>query len=115
MFMKHIKSIIKPEKLEDVKAALKKVGCSGIMITEIEGHGQQGGIKQQWMGEKYELDLLPKTSIDLVVKDEEVDQVIGAIMTSARTGGDIGDGKIFVYDVERVIRIRTGEEGESAI
>jgi nitrogen regulatory protein P-II 1 len=113
--MKHVKAIIKPEKLEEVKAALKKVGCSGIMTTEIEGHGQQGGIEQQWMGEKYELDLLPKTSVDVVIKDKEVDQVLDAIISSARTGGDMGEGKIFVYDVERVIRIRTGEEDESAI
>ena len=113
--MKHIKAVIKPEKLKDVKDAVKKVGCNGIMVTEIEGHGQQGGIKQQWRGEKFELDLLPKMSVDLVVKDSDVDKVINAIINSARTGGEMGDGKIFVYDVERVIRIRTGEEGDSAL
>jgi nitrogen regulatory protein P-II 1 len=113
--MKHIKAIIKPEKLNEVKEALKRVGCSGIMTTEIEGHGKQGGIAQQWRGEKFELDLLPKTSVDVVVKDKDVDKVIQAIMTSARTGSDIGEGKIFVYNVEQVIRIRTGEEGEAAI
>lgn len=113
--MKHIKAIIKPEKLDEVKAALKEVGCSGIMTTEIEGFGQQGGIEQQWMGEKYEIDLLPKTSVDVVVKDKEVDKIIDAIVSIARTGGDMGDGKIFVYDVARVVRIRTGEEDEAAL
>lgn len=113
--MKHIKAIIKPEKLNEVKDALKKIGCSGITATEIEGHGQQGGIVQQWRGEKFELDLLPKTSIDVVVKDNDVDKVLQTIITSAKTGSDIGEGKIFVYDVERVIRIRTGEEGEAAL
>lgn len=113
--MKHIKAIIKPEKLDEVKDALKAADCSGIMITGIEGHGKQGGIVQQWRGEKYELDLLPKVSVDIVVTDKKVDSVIKAIVDSARTGGDMGDGKIFVYNVERVIRIRTGEEGESAL
>jgi len=113
--MKHIKAIIKPEKLDEVKEALKKAGCTGIMTTEIEGHGQQGGIAQQWRGEKFELDLLPKTSVDVIVKDKDVDKVIQAIIASARTGSEIGEGKIFVYDVERVIRIRTGEEGEAAV
>lgn len=113
--MKHIKAIIKPEKLNQVKDALKKIGCYGMTATEIEGHGQQGGIVQQWRGEKFELDLLPKTSVDVVVKDSDVDRVIETIIASARTGSDIGEGKIFVYDVERVIRIRTGEEGEAAL
>ncbi|MHB1314779.1 MAG: P-II family nitrogen regulator [Christensenellales bacterium] len=113
--MKHIKAIIKPEKLDDVKEALKKIGCNGIMVTEVEGHGQQGGIKQQWRGERYEIDLLPKISIDIVTNDDRVDELIKAIITSARSGGEMGEGKIFVYNVERVIRIRTGEEGESVI
>lgn len=113
--MKHIKAIIKPEKLDDVKDALKKAGCSGIMASEIEGHGRQGGIMQQWRGEKFELDLLPKTSVDVVVKDSDVDRILQVIMDAAKTGGDKGEGKIFVYDVERVIRIRTGEEGDAAV
>lgn len=112
--MKHVKAIIKPDILEEVKSALKEIGCNGIMTTEIEGCGQQGGIKQQWRGEQYEIDLLPKTSVDVVVKDKEVDQVVDAIISVARTG-DMGDGKIFVYDVARVIRIRTGEEDELAL
>ena len=113
--MKQIKAVIKPEVFEKVKEALKKSGCNGIMVTEIEGHGQQGGIQQQWRGEKYEVDLLPKISIDLVVKDCDADKVIKAIIASARIGGDKGEGKIFVYNVEQVIRIRTGEEGDAAI
>lgn len=113
--MKHIKAIIKPEALEKVKNALKKANCNGIMVTEIEGRGQQGGIQQVWRGEKYELDLLPKISVDIVVKDSDLDRILNVIIASARTGGDKGEGKIFVYDVERVIRIRTGEEGEAAV
>lgn len=113
--MKHIKAIIKPEKLNEVNDALKKIGCNGIMTSEIEGRGQQGGIVQQWRGEKFELDLLPKTCVDVVVSDSDVDRVIETIILSARTGSEIGEGKIFVYDVERVIRIRTGEEGEAAL
>lgn len=113
--MKHIKAVIKPETLEKVKDELKKANCTGIMVTEIEGHGQQGGIMRQWRGEKYELDLLPKISVDVIVKEEDVERVLKVILESAKTGGDKGEGKIFIYNVERVIRIRTGEEGESAI
>lgn len=113
--MKHIKAVIKPEALDKVKNELKKANVNGIMVTEIEGRGQQGGIQQVWRGEKYELDLLPKISLDIVVKDSDLDRVLNVIISSARTGGDKGEGKIFVYDVERVIRIRTGEEGEAAI
>jgi nitrogen regulatory protein P-II 1 len=85
------------------------------MVTEVQGHGQQGGVKYQWRGEKYEVDLLPKVSIEIVVKDEDVDRIVKAIITSARTGEDKGEGKIFVYNIERAIRIRTGEEGDGAI
>ena len=113
--MKHIKAVIKPEVFEKVKNELKKANCTGIMVTEIEGRGQQGGIQQVWRGEKYELDLLPKISVDVVVKDSDVDRILKLIISSAKTGGDKGEGKIFVYDVERVIRIRTGEEGDAAI
>ncbi|MEZ4357115.1 MAG: P-II family nitrogen regulator [Eubacteriales bacterium] len=113
--MKHIKAIIKPEKLEEVKTALKDIDCNGLMVTEIEGHGQQGGIVQQWRGEKFTLDLLPKISVDIVVNDKDEDKAIKAILDSAKTGSDKGEGKIFVYDVARVIRIRTGEEGEGAV
>ena len=113
--MKQIKAIIKPEKLTDVREALQKTGCAhGMMITEIVGQGTQKGITQSWRGEKYQLDLIPKVMIDLVVLDKELPIVKKAIIESARTG-EIGDGKIFVYNVEETIRIRTGEEGDSAI
>lgn len=113
--MKQIKAIIRPEVFDKVKEALKKEKCNGIMVTEIQGHGQQQGIKYQWRGEKYEVDLIPKISIEIVVKDVDVDRIISAILASAKTGGEKGEGKIFVYNIERAIRIRTGEEGEDAI
>lgn len=113
--MKQVKAIIKPEKLSDVREALQKAGCAhGMMITEIVGQGTQKGITQSWRGEKYQLDLIPKVMIDLVILDKELPAVKKAIIESARTG-EIGDGKIFVYNVEETIRIRTGEEGDLAI
>ena len=113
--MKQIKAIVRPEKMAEVREALKKAGCyHGIMVTDIVGQGIQKGVTQSWRGEKYSLDLIPKVMIDLVVKDEEVAAVKKIILETARTG-EIGDGKIFIYDVEGVVRIRTGEEGESAI
>lgn len=113
--MKHIVAIIRPEKLDVVRAALENVGCSGIMISEIEGHGKQKGIVQQWRGEKYKLDLIAKVKLEIVVRDNEVKTITDTIIQSARTG-EIGDGKIFIFnDVENVIRIRTGEEGEIAL
>lgn len=113
--MKQIKAIVRPEKVAEVRAALKKAGCyHGIMITDIIGQGTQKGVTQSWRGEKYTLDLIPKVMIDLVVQDREVDAAKKIIVEAARTG-EIGDGKIFVYNVEEVIRIRTGEEGEGAV
>jgi nitrogen regulatory protein PII len=113
--MKHIKAIIRPETLESVRAALEKIGSyRGVTVTEVLGQGTQKGVVQVWRGEKYHLDLLQKVQMDLIVKDEEVDLVKKTIVASARTG-DPGDGKIFIYDVAEVVRIRTGEEGESAL
>lgn len=113
--MKHIKAVIRTEKLTDVRTALEKSGSyHGAMITDIMGQGNQKGIVQAWRGEKYKVDLIPKVMIDLIVKDEDVPAVKKALIESARTG-EIGDGKIFIYNVEDVIRIRTGEEGEPAI
>lgn len=113
--MKQIKAVIRTEKLSDVREALEKAGCyRGAMISDIMGQGTQKGITQAWRGEKYKLDLLPKVMIDLVVKDEEVPIIKKVIVESARTG-EIGDGKIFVYNVEEVVRIRTGEEGNEAL
>ena len=112
--MKKIEAIIRPEKLESVQRALEKVGYSGLMISEIEGHGKQKGIVQQWRGEKYKVEFLPKIKIEIIVKDDEVERIIKTIVDSAKTG-EIGDGKIFISPIENVIRIRTGEKGEQAI
>lgn len=113
--MKHIKAVIRPEKLGDVRDALDIAGCSGgVMVSEIMGHGNQKGIMQAWRGEKYQVDLLPKIMLDLVLRDEDLETVKKIIIDNARCG-DIGDGKIFVYNVESVTRIRTGEEGDDAI
>lgn len=113
--MKQIKAIVRPEKVAEVRSALKKAGCyHGIMITDIIGQGTQKGVTQSWRGEKYTLDLIPKVMIDLVVQDKEVEAATKIIVDTARTG-EIGDGKIFIYHVEDVIRIRTGEKGEAAV
>ncbi|HNR45110.1 MAG TPA: P-II family nitrogen regulator [Methanofastidiosum sp.] len=112
--MKKVEAIIRPEKIQDVKAALDKLGCIGMTITEVKGRGKQGGITQQWRGRQYHIDLLPKIKIELVVKTKYVDKVVNTIIESARTG-KTGDGKIFVSPVERVYRVRTGELDEDAI
>ena len=112
--MKKIEAIIRPEKLESVRRALETAGCAGIMITEIEGHGKKKGIVQQWRGEKYKVELLPKIKIDVVVRDQDVNKIIKAIADNARTG-EIGDGKIFVSTIDDAVRIRTLEKGEVAL
>lgn len=113
--MKQIKAIIRPEKLAEVRRALEKLPCyTGITITEVMGQGNQKGIARSWRGEKYEIDLIPKISVELVVKDEDAETVKRILVDTARTG-EVGDGKIFVSTVEEVIRIRTGEKGEAAL
>lgn len=112
--MKKIEAIIRPEKLDDVRKAIEAVGYPGITITEAEGHGKQKGITQQWRGETYRLEFLPKVKLEIVVGDADVEPTVQAIIKAARTGG-VGDGKIFVTDVRDIIRIRTGERGEAAI
>ena len=112
--MKKIEAIIKPFKLDDVKDALFEIGISGLTVSEVKGHGRQQGHTELYRGAEYVVDFLPKIKIELIVKEEEVDEVIKAIIKGARTG-KIGDGKIFVLPVEKVIRIRTGEEDEEAI
>jgi len=112
--MKRVEAIVRPEKLDALRTALERAGCSGIMISEIEGHGKQQGITQQWRGEKYRVDLLPKMKVEVIVKDGEVDRIAGVIIASAKTG-EIGDGKIFVSPVDTAIRIRTGEKGDPAL
>ena len=113
--MKHVKAVIRPEKLNEVRDALERTGaCKGVMITDIIGNGSQKGIQQVWRGEKYTLDLIPKVMLDMVVKDTDVPIIKKALLEAAPTG-EFGDGKIFIYNVEEVIRIRTGEEGEAAL
>ncbi len=112
--MKKLEVIIRPEKLEGVRSALDKVGYAGLMITEIEGHGKQRGVVQQWRGEKYKVEYLPKVKIEIVVKDADVERIAKAVIESAKTG-EIGDGKIFISNIEDAIRIRTGEKGELAL
>lgn len=112
--MKKIEAIIKPFRLDDVREALSDVGITGMTVTEVRGFGRQKGHTELYRGAEYAVDFLPKVKLEIIVLDEQVEQCIEAIMESAQTG-KIGDGKIFVYDVERVIRIRTGEENEDAI
>lgn len=112
--MKRIEAIIRPEKLEAVRNGLKKVGSEGLMISEIEGHGKQKGVVQQWRGEKYRVELLPKLKLETIVPDSKVEQIIKAIIENAKTG-EIGDGKIFISNIENAIKIRTGEKAEQAL
>jgi len=112
--MKKVEAIIKPFKLDDVREALSDIGVAGMTATEVKGFGRQKGHTELYRGAEYVVDFLPKVKIELVVDDSMVEQCLEAIIGVARTG-KIGDGKIFVSDVERVIRIRTGEEGPEAI
>ncbi|MCA3072207.1 MAG: P-II family nitrogen regulator [Rhodocyclaceae bacterium] len=112
--MKKIEAIIKPFKLEEVREALSEVGGSGLTVCEVKGFGRQKGHTELYRGAEYAIDFLPKVKIEVVLPDSLLDAAIEAINRSARTG-KIGDGKIFVYDVEQAIRIRTGETGEAAI
>ena len=112
--MKLIIAIIKPFKLEDVKEAIKGIGIDGMTVSEVRGHGRQKGHKEVYRGMEYQVDLLPKIKIEMVVPDARADEVIRTLMTAARTG-KIGDGKIFVYDVAEAIRIRNDDRGEAAL
>ena len=112
--MKKIEAIIKPFKLDDVREALSYVGITGMTVSEVKGFGRQKGHTELYRGAEYMVDFLPKVKLDIVLTDEDVDRAIEVIVKTAQTG-KIGDGKIFVTDVERVIRIRTAEEDEEAI
>ncbi len=113
--MKLITAIVKPFKLEEVKDALKAAGVTGITVTEAKGFGRQGGHTELYRGAEYTVDFLPKVRIEIVVADQdEVDRVVGVLAQAARTG-KIGDGKVWVTNVESLLRIRTGEQGEDAI
>lgn len=112
--MKKVEAVIKPFKLDEVREALSAIGVTGLTVTEVKGFGRQKGHTELYRGAEYVVDFLPKVKLELVVQDEDVERCIEAITKSAHTG-KIGDGKIFVTAVERVIRIRTGEENEEAI
>lgn len=112
--MKKIEAIIKPFKLDDVREALSDIGIAGMTVTEVRGFGRQKGHTELYRGAEYMVDFLPKVKVEIIIADEQLEQCIETIIDTAQTG-KIGDGKIFVYDVERVIRIRTGEEDEEAI
>ncbi len=112
--MKEIIAIIRPERLEKVKMALEEIGCHGMTVTEVKGRGRQLGVTESYRGSDYRIDLLPKTRLEIIVNDGELDEVIDTIVKTAQTG-DIGDGKIFISPVEDVVRIRTGEKGQKAV
>ena len=112
--MKKIEAIIRVEKFEEVKEALKGLGYPGMTKTLVEGHGKQKGLKQQFRGTTFEVEFTPKIKLEIVVLDEDVPKTLNAITKNARTG-EMGDGKIFVLPVDDAVRVRTGEEGENAI
>ena len=112
--MKLVTAIIKPFKLDDVRAALSEIGISGMTVTEVKGFGRQRGHTELYRGAEYVVDFVPKTRIEVAVRDDLVDQVTDAIVGTARTG-KVGDGKIFVTNIERVLRIRTSETDEAAL
>jgi len=112
--MKKIEAIIKPFKLDDAREGLSAIGIAGLTITEIKGFGRQKGHTELYRGAEYKVDFLPKIKIEMVIADDLVDRALEAITEAARTG-KIGDGKIFVYNVEQALRIRTGEQGDDAL
>ena len=112
--MKKIEAIIKPFKLDDVREALQEIGITGMTSTEVKGFGRQKGHTELYRGAEYVIDFLPKVKLDIVVAEEDVDRCVEVIVQSAKTG-KIGDGKIFVSPIERIVRIRTGEEDNDAI
>jgi nitrogen regulatory protein PII len=112
--VKLIEAIIKPSKLDDVRKALNDIGVVGLTVTESKGFGRQQGHTEVYRGAEYVVDLLPKLGLEIGVRDDQVETVIDTVMAAANTG-KLGDGKIFVYEVENVVRIRTGEQGDAAL
>ena len=112
--MKKIEAVIQPFKLEEVKEALKAIGIDGMTVTEVRGHGRQKGHKEVYRGQEYQVDLLPKVKVEMVVASSRAEEVIAALSAAAKTG-KIGDGKIFVYEVAEAIRIRNDDRGEAAL
>jgi nitrogen regulatory protein P-II 1 len=112
--MKKIEAIIQPFKLDEVKESLKQIGIDGMTISEVRGHGRQKGHKEVYRGQEYQVDLLPKVKLEMVVADDRSEEVIRTLAFAARTG-KIGDGKIFVFDVAEAIRIRNNDRGDTAL
>jgi len=112
--MKKVEAIIKPFKLEEVKKALADIGIVGMTVTEVKGFGRQKGHTEQYRGAEYAIEFVPKIRMEIAIADDDVEKVVAAILAAAKTGS-IGDGKIFVYPLSEVVRIRTGEMGESAL
>ena len=112
--MKRIIAVIREEKFESVKRALLEAGCEGMNVSEVKGRGRQMGIRESYRGSSYCIDLIPKTRLELVVNDEDLERILDVIVESARTG-EVGDGKIFVSEIVEVVRIRTGERGSDAV
>ena len=112
--MKLVNAIIKPFKLDDVREAISEIGVEGLTVTEVKGFGRQKGHTELYRGAEYQVDFLPKVKLEIVIAKEDVDRCVNAILETAQTG-KIGDGKVFITNVERIIRIRTGEENQEAI
>jgi nitrogen regulatory protein P-II 1 len=112
--MKKIEAVIQPHKIEEVKQPLKSIGVDGMTITEVRGHGRQKGHKEVYRGMEYQVDLLPKVKLEMVVPDARLEEVVHTLSSAARTG-KIGDGKIFIFDVAEAIRIRNDDRGDSAL
>jgi nitrogen regulatory protein P-II 1 len=114
LVMKKIEAIIQPFKIDEVKQALMSIGIEGMTISEVRGHGRQKGHKEVYRGQEYNVDLLPKVKVEMVVASERSEEVVKALSDAARTG-KIGDGKIFIYEVTEAVRIRNGDRGDSAL
>ena len=112
--MKKIEVVIKPFKLDDVKDALADIGITGMTVYEVKGYGRQKGHSKLYRGAEYTVDFMPKIKLDIVVNDEDIDKIVEVIVESAKTG-KIGDGKIFISDIEKLVRVRTGETGSEAV
>lgn len=112
--MKKVEAIIRPEMVPVVRKALEDLGVKGLTITQVLGHGAQRGVTQQWKGNAYKVDLLPKVELKMIIADAMLEPVLAAITETARTGA-VGDGKVFVSAIEEVMRVRTGERGEGAV
>jgi nitrogen regulatory protein PII len=112
--MKMIAAVVQPHRLDEIREALNSIGIHGMTASEVQGYGRQGGHKEIYRGAEYDIHFVPKIKIEIVVSDDQEDSVVEAICTAAKTG-KIGDGKIFVYDITKAVRIRTGEEGNEAL